>query len=139
MPRELELTFYYVNFELEGAGNRRARNSVGKFDGLKFLDEIEKTAGWECQKTPFYSKEKMLRMKRCMKDVPNSMLTAKLGTMPIQTHTHSAQKITWRSIMPSLRNGYCVAVHWLSIFPQWLQWFHSKENSNVLKVLSSYS
>lgn len=100
----------------------------------------ELNSHWEgCQSTTFRSERKMPRIKGLMKNVLSSMSAAKLGTMPIQTETHSTPKWIRSSILPSMRRVCCMAVRELGIFLQWLRWFHSEETSDLITMMSPTS
>lgn len=52
------------------------------FHELEFLGENEIATGWECHGTTFPLEGKMPLIIRLMNEVPRSMSTAKVGTMP---------------------------------------------------------
>lgn len=92
--------------------------------------------GWECQVMPICSDEKMPWVKWLMEEVPSILSSAKLGTMPNQTQTHSPLKRTRKSILPSMCKGCCVAVRRLGNLSRWMRWFHSGRDSDLFTSLS---
>lgn len=136
MPCRLELGFFDFNVGCESVANGRVVSCGSLIWWIVIIGATKITTGWVCQGTTFRSGSNTPRIKRSAIEVPRNISIANLKTMPSQSWTLCGPKETWRTILPSIYNGYCVAFCRFGIFPRWMRWIQYRAISALLGRLS---